>query len=75
MYLKSLQNQATITKKPVKETKTVEVPLTREEVSIERRRPSDGSGETEAQSPPLQSPEGDKNTIKKRSRGNKKAVC
>jgi hypothetical protein len=33
----SQENQATITKKPVKETKTVEVPLTREEVSIERR--------------------------------------
>ncbi len=30
------ENQATITKKPIKETKTVEVPLTREEVSIEK---------------------------------------
>ena len=49
---KSQENQATITKKPVTETKTVEVPLTREEVSIERR-PS--SGQTEAQSP-IQSP-------------------
>ena len=39
---KSQQDQATITKKPVKETKTVEVPLTREEISIERRRPSSG---------------------------------
>jgi uncharacterized protein (TIGR02271 family) len=45
---KSEENQATITKKPVKETKTVEVPLTREEISIERRPPS---GQTEAQSP------------------------
>ena len=45
---KSEENQATITKKPVKETKTVEVPLTREEISIERRSPS---GQTEAQSP------------------------
>ena len=45
---KSQENQATITKKPVTETKTVEVPLAREEVSIERRRPS---GQTEAQSP------------------------
>jgi uncharacterized protein (TIGR02271 family) len=44
---KSQENQATITKKPVTETKTVEVPLTRE-VSIERRPPS---GQTEAQSP------------------------
>ncbi len=45
---KSQENQATITKKPITETKTVEVPLTREEVSIERRPPS---GQTEAQSP------------------------
>ena len=44
----SQENQATITKKPVTETKTVEVPLTREEVSIERRP---ASGQTEAQSP------------------------
>ena len=45
---KSQENQATITKKPVTKTKTVEVPLTREEVSIERRPPS---GQKEAQSP------------------------
>ncbi len=45
---KSQENQATITKKPITETKTVEVPLTREEVSIERRPPS---GQTEAQIP------------------------
>ena len=31
------EQQATITKKPVTETKTVEVPVTHEEVSIERR--------------------------------------
>jgi len=42
------EDQATITKKPVKETKRVEVPLTREEISIERRP---ASGQTEAQSP------------------------
>ena len=53
---KSHENQATITKKPVKETKTVEVPLTREEISIERRSPATGS-ETEAQSTPIQSEE------------------
>ena len=53
---RSQENQATITKKPVKETKTVEVPLTREEVSIERRSPKGGS-ETEAQSSPIQSEE------------------
>ncbi|HEU5462422.1 MAG TPA: YsnF/AvaK domain-containing protein [Nitrososphaeraceae archaeon] len=44
----SQENQATVTKKPVTETKTVEVPLTREEISIERRPPS---GQTEAQNP------------------------
>ena len=42
------EDQATITKKPVKETKTVEVPLTREEISIETRP---ASGQKEAQSP------------------------
>src|SRR5215204_3038993 len=53
---KSKEDQATITKKPVKETKTVEVQLIREEIeSIERRPPSDES-EGEAQSP-IQSPE------------------
>jgi len=44
----SEENQATVTKKPVTESKTVEVPLTREEVSIERRP---ASGQTDAQSP------------------------
>ena len=33
----SQENQATITKKPVTETKTVEVPVTREEISIEKK--------------------------------------
>ena len=42
------EDQATITKKPVNETKTVEVPVTREEISIERRP---ASGQKEAQSP------------------------
>jgi uncharacterized protein (TIGR02271 family) len=60
---KSRENQATITKKPVKETKTVEVPLTREEVSIERR-PVSGS-ETEAQSAPVQSSEDIKIPLKR----------
>ncbi len=52
------ENQATITKKPSEETKTVEVPLTQEEVGIERPTSSDdgrGSNETEAQSPLIQS--------------------
>jgi uncharacterized protein (TIGR02271 family) len=48
VFKESQEDQATITKKPVTETKTVEVPLTREEVSIERRP---ASGQTEAQSP------------------------
>jgi uncharacterized protein (TIGR02271 family) len=58
---KSQENQATITKKPVTKTKNVEVPLTREEVSIERRPPS---GQTEAQSP-IQSPKDIKIPIKR----------
>ena len=45
---KSQENQATITKKPVTETKTFEVSLTREKISIERRPPS---GQIQAQSP------------------------
>jgi uncharacterized protein (TIGR02271 family) len=35
--------QATITKEPVTETKTVEVPLTHEEISVERRPASDST--------------------------------
>jgi uncharacterized protein (TIGR02271 family) len=42
------QSQATITKEPVKETKTVEVPLTHEEVTVETRPPS---GDTQAETP------------------------
>jgi len=53
---KSQENQATITKRPVKETKTIEVPVTREEISIEKRSPTSGS-EMEAQSSPIQSEE------------------
>jgi len=38
---KDVQEQhATITKEPVTETKTIEVPVTHEEISIERRKPS-----------------------------------
>ena len=51
---KELVDERVITKKPVKETKTVEVQLIREEIeSIERRPPS---GVSEAQSP-IESPE------------------
>ena len=58
---KSQENQATITKKPITKTKTVEVPLTREELSIEKRPPS---GEIEAQSP-IQSEEDIKIPLKR----------
>jgi uncharacterized protein (TIGR02271 family) len=54
---KSQEKQARITKKPVKETKTVEVPLKREEISIERKPVSGSGNETEAQSPPIESEE------------------
>ena len=57
----SHEDQATVTKKPVTESKTVEVPLTREEVSIERRP---ASGQTEAQSP-IQSEEDIKIPLKR----------
>ena len=51
---KELVDETVITKKPVKETKTVEVQLIREEIeSIERRPPT---GVTEAQNP-VESPE------------------
>ena len=45
------EQQATITKKPVTETKTVEVPVTHEEVSIERRPPSGGEGQVSSEGP------------------------
>ena len=43
MYLKSQQDQATITKKPVKETKTEQIPIIHEELVIERRPVIDNS--------------------------------
>ena len=42
------ESQTTITKEPVTETKTVQVPITHEEVTIETRPPSE---QTEAQTP------------------------
>jgi uncharacterized protein (TIGR02271 family) len=42
------EDQMKVTKEPVKETKTVEVPLTHEEVTIETRPPS---GDTKAETP------------------------
>ena len=59
---KELEDETVITKKPVKETKTVEVQLIREEIeSIERRPPS---GVSEAQNP-IESPEGIKIPLKR----------
>jgi uncharacterized protein (TIGR02271 family) len=46
--------EATITKEPVTETKTVEVPVTHEEVSVERR-PASGSTTTTAAEKPVSS--------------------
>jgi uncharacterized protein (TIGR02271 family) len=46
--------EATITKEPVTETKTVEVPVTHEEISVERR-PASGSTATTAPERPVQS--------------------
>jgi uncharacterized protein (TIGR02271 family) len=57
----SQENQATITKKPVTETKTEQVQLMHEEISIERRPPS---GLIEAQSP-IQSQEDIKIPLKR----------
>ena len=57
----SQENQATITKKPVTETKTEQVQLMHEEISIERRLPS---GLIEAQSP-IQSQEDIKIPLKR----------
>ena len=42
------ESQTTVTKEPITETKTVDVPVTHEEVTIERRP---ASGDTEAQTP------------------------
>ena len=53
---KSNEDQETITKKPVKETKTVEVQLIREEIESIERRPTSDESEGDAQSP-VQSPE------------------
>jgi uncharacterized protein (TIGR02271 family) len=61
---KSNEDQETITKKPVKETKTVEVQLIREEIESIERRPTSDESEGEAQSP-VQSPEEIKIPLKK----------
>jgi uncharacterized protein (TIGR02271 family) len=58
---KSQENQATITKKSVTETKTEQVQLMHEDISIERRPPS---GQIEAQ-PPMQSYEDIKIPLKR----------
>ena len=45
------EDQVQITKEPITETKTVEVPVTHEEVSIERRSPSGGAGQVSSEGP------------------------
>ena len=44
-------SEATITKEPVTETKSVEVPVTHEELTIERRPPSESSSTTTTERP------------------------
>ena len=44
-------SEATITKEPVTETKTVEVPVTHEELTVERRSPSGSSSSTTTERP------------------------
>ncbi len=45
------EHQATITKEPITETKTVEVPVTHEEISVERRPVADGQTGPASQGP------------------------
>jgi uncharacterized protein (TIGR02271 family) len=45
------EDQVQITKEPVTETKTIEIPVTHEEVSIERRPPSGGEGQVSSEGP------------------------
>ena len=47
--------EATITKTPVTETKTVEVPVTHEEISVERRPASETTSTTSASDRPVES--------------------
>jgi uncharacterized protein (TIGR02271 family) len=49
------EDMATIIKEPITETKTIEVPVTHEEISIERRKPE--SGQTETDQKPVTSKE------------------
>jgi uncharacterized protein (TIGR02271 family) len=48
---KASTREATVTKEPVKETKTVEVPVTHEEISVERRPASGDTTRTAAERP------------------------
>jgi uncharacterized protein (TIGR02271 family) len=48
---KESAREATITKEPVTETKTVEIPVTHEEMTIERRRPASGGTTKTAERP------------------------
>jgi stress response protein YsnF len=44
---RTVEDNVTITKEPLTETKTIEVSLTHEEISIERRKPETGQTETD----------------------------
>src|SRR5215213_3938025 len=48
---KTSTTQYTVTKEPITEKKTVEVPVTHEELIVERRPPKDSSSSTSAQGP------------------------
>ena len=66
-------SEATITKEPVTETKTVEVPVTHEELTVERRPASESTKTTTER--PVQSKTDTKVQLKQRgSTGNKGAL-
>ncbi len=65
------ESQSRITKEPITETKTVEVPVTHEEIAIERRPPS---GQAEAREP-SKSKEDITIPLKKRSECIKNTIC
>jgi uncharacterized protein (TIGR02271 family) len=57
--------EATLTKEPVTETKTIEVPLTREELIVERRPASESTTSTRDLKPPVTSKQEIKIPLKK----------
>ena len=67
--------EATLVKEPVTETKTVEVPITHEELIVERRTASKSTTSTSDLKPPVTSKEEIKIPLKKRSRSEKGTLC